>query len=129
MNKTDPNVGYRRPPPGRKFEPGRSGNPKGRPRNSQSLSAEIDRALSERVEIKENGKKKKVTKGAAAAKQLANASAGGNLQAIKLAATMAQGAAAGAPEPDAPLMPAEAEIAERLVARIRQGWRPDDDNA
>jgi hypothetical protein len=116
-------VGYRRPPAGRRFAKGASGNPNGRPRKARSLGKEIDEALSETVEIKEKGQRRTVTKRRAAAKQLANASASGDLRAIKLAADMAAKADPGALEANAPLTKTEAEIAERLIARIRDGWK------
>jgi hypothetical protein len=124
----DAPVGYGRPPVGRRFEKGRSGNPRGRPRKITSLGGNVERALDEKVEINEHGRKRRITKGEAAAKQLANASAGGNLRAIKLAAEMAAKADAGAPPADPALSAAEEEIFERLVARIRLGWRPVDDD-
>ena len=123
----EPPVGYARPPVGRRFEKGATGNPNGRPRKARSLGKEVDEALSETVEIKERGQRRKVTKRRAAAKQLANASASGDLRAIKLAADMAATAEPGALEATAPLTKFEAEIAERLIGRIREGWRLVDD--
>ena len=124
--ENDQPVGYRRPPVGRRFQKGRSGNPGGRPRATRSLGKEIQEALSEKVEIKEQGRRQRITKRKAAAKQLANASASGDLRAIKLAADVAARADPAALEAAAPLTKSEVEIAERLVARIREGWRPAD---
>jgi hypothetical protein len=38
-------VGYGRPPKHTRFKPGRSGNPKGRPRGSRNLSTEMQKVL------------------------------------------------------------------------------------
>jgi len=124
---SDDDVGYGRPPSGRRFEKGFSGNLKGRPRKATSLGSDVEEALSEKVEIREKGRNRRVTKRKAAAKQLANASASGDLRAIKLAAEMAAKGSAGVPPLEAPLTKSEVEIAERLIARIRVGWRLDDE--
>jgi hypothetical protein len=48
-------VGYGRPPAHSRFRPGRSGNPKGRPKGSRSAKALLDQALSAPVTIMEGG--------------------------------------------------------------------------
>ena len=52
---TDYEVGYGRPPKSTRFQPGRSGNPKGRPRKQETFGALLQRALLRRVRIQENG--------------------------------------------------------------------------
>jgi hypothetical protein len=77
-------VGYGKPPPQNRFQKGQSGNPKGRPRGSRNLSTIMERALNERVTIKENGRPRRITKREAAVKQLANKSASGDLKSIQV---------------------------------------------
>jgi len=77
-------VGYGRPPEASRFQKGRSGNPSGRPRGSRNISAVISAALSERVTIVENGRRRTITKLEAAAKQMANKAASGDPRAAKL---------------------------------------------
>ncbi len=48
-------VGYGRPPRKHQFQKGTSGNPNGRPRGSRNLSSLLDKAISKRVTIKEQG--------------------------------------------------------------------------
>ena len=53
------------PPSGRrdgKFQPGRSGNPKGRPRKSGTIGEAVRDALAAKVVINEGGKRKRITK-------------------------------------------------------------------
>ena len=49
-------IGYGKPPTATRFKPGKSGNPKGRPRRDQSLSKIIDGFLEEPFKHRDNGK-------------------------------------------------------------------------
>lgn len=77
-------VGYRMPPRSSQFTPGRSGNPKGRPRGSRNASTLLDEALKERVTVSENGRRRKVTKLEVILKQLVNTAAKGDHRATRL---------------------------------------------
>jgi hypothetical protein len=55
-------VGYGKPPTETQFKPGKSGNPKGRPKGSvQKLNSVIMEALSATIPVFVNGKKKHMT--------------------------------------------------------------------
>src|SRR5271166_6126986 len=58
-----------------RFEKGKTGNPKGRPRKAPTVDQAILGALNEKVQIKGNRGPKRVTKLVAAAMQMANKSA------------------------------------------------------
>jgi hypothetical protein len=58
----DQTVGYRKPPAHGRFQPGKSGNEKGRPKGSKSLKADLRDELDELVIARENGKEVLVTK-------------------------------------------------------------------
>jgi hypothetical protein len=75
-------VGYGHPPQSTRFQPGRSGNPKGRPKGCLNVRTLLAATLRERVVINENGQRKAVTKLEAALKQLTNKAASGDLRAI-----------------------------------------------
>jgi hypothetical protein len=60
--KNNYEVGYRKPPQRTRYQKGQSGNPKGRPRGSRSSATLLKEILSERVEVRENGRIRTITK-------------------------------------------------------------------
>src|SRR6266446_11591 len=80
----DYQVGYGKPPRHTRFEKGRSGNPRGRPRESKNLPTLLTEALNKRVIVAENEGRRKVTKREAIITQLVNRSAKADLRAIKI---------------------------------------------
>jgi hypothetical protein len=76
-------VGYRKPPQHSRFKKGQSGNPRGRPKGSESFARLARRILNEKIVIRENGERRTITKLQAALKQLANKAAAGDPRAIR----------------------------------------------
>jgi uncharacterized protein DUF5681 len=58
----DEKVGYKRPPKATQFQKGRSGNPKGRPKNTRNLKADLADELTSRISITVHGRAASVTK-------------------------------------------------------------------
>ena len=54
-------VDYGRPPVATRFQPGKSGNPKGRPKKPKTVGRIIQDALMTRVTIEENGRSRRMT--------------------------------------------------------------------
>jgi hypothetical protein len=76
-------VGYGKPPKHTRFQKGRSGNPRGRPRGSKGWTKLLREAVLAKVEVRENGRpRRKITKLEVAITQLVNKTAGGDLRAL-----------------------------------------------
>jgi len=55
------NVGYCRPPEHSRFKPGQSGNRRGRPKGACNIETEIREELLSTINVKENGRRKKMS--------------------------------------------------------------------
>jgi hypothetical protein len=55
-------VGKGRPPQSTRFKPGQSGNPKARPKGSKNIMSYLLEDLSRKIEIKQHGRFRKVSK-------------------------------------------------------------------
>jgi hypothetical protein len=71
-------VGYKKPPRHTQFKRGVSGNAKGRPKGAKNFATVIEEELRARIEVTENGKRKRISKREAIAKQTVNRAAAGD---------------------------------------------------
>lgn len=78
----DYEVGYGRPPKATQFQKGQSGNPKGRPKGKRGLKSDLRAELNEKVEITENGIRKRLTKQQLLIKQLFAKAIKGDIRAL-----------------------------------------------
>jgi hypothetical protein len=77
-------VGYGKPPKHTQFKSGQSGNPKGRPRKSTTFDDDVETELRSPVIVLEGGKRRKMTKRRAIAKQHVNKALGGDVRSTEL---------------------------------------------
>jgi hypothetical protein len=77
-------VGFGKPPKRTQFRKGLSGNPKGRPPGGRNLTTVMEEALSERIAITENGRRKSASKLQVIIKQLVNKAAQGDYRSTQM---------------------------------------------
>ncbi len=79
----DEPIGYKRPPRKHQFQPGRSGNPKGRPKGAKGLRQILQGEFSQRMQIMEGDKPLKVSKLQLIVKRELEKAMAGNQRAIE----------------------------------------------
>lgn len=115
----DYEVGYGRPPKHSRFRKGESGNPKGRPKGAKSFRTEFLEELGETIQVREDGRTRRISKQRAAIKQLMAKAIKGDARAVTALFTMlvrlagAEEVQGGAAE--APLTETDREILERFL--------------
>ena len=115
-----------------RFGQGNCANPNGRPRKGRTVNDIIMREMTSSVTVTENGKRKRITKLAANAKQILTQGASGGLQAAVKSVNLAYKAESGAAAlaTPLPLTQNDREIVKRFIARLNltQMSEKNDDN-
>ena len=75
-------VGYRRPPKHTQFQPGQSGNPKGRPSGVQNVATDILEEMREQIIVTEGGRTRRMSKQKAMVKSLLAKALKGDVRAV-----------------------------------------------
>jgi hypothetical protein len=111
-------VGYGKPPRHSRFEPGQSGNPRGRLPGSKNLSSLLKKALDEPVIVVENNRRRRIAKREAIVKQFVNQSAKGDLKATQLLLSILRDLE-GRAEPGSADADKITEADQQIIARIK----------
>jgi hypothetical protein len=111
-------VGCGKPPRHSRFEPGQSGNPRGRPPGSKNLSSLLKKALDEPVIVVENNRRRRIAKREAIVKQFVNQSAKGDLKATQLLLSILRDLESRA-EPGSADADKITEADQQIIARIK----------
>ena len=77
-------VGYGRPPQQTRFQPGRSGNPKGRPKGSRSVGAILQDIIRQKIAVTESGKTRRMSTLEVMFRRLVNDALRSDARAMKL---------------------------------------------
>jgi len=120
-DERDYEVGYGKPPRHTRFEPGRSGNPRGRPPSAKNIKTLLSKALNELVVVTEPGGRRKVSKREAIVTQLVKRSAKGDYKAIQILLGMLRDIEGDtdAHSSDAAFTEADQQIIQRIRSRLR----------
>ncbi len=120
-DERDYEVGYGKPPRHTRFEPGRSGNPRGRPPGAKNMKTLLSKALNELVVVTEPGGRRKVSKREAIVTQLVNRSAKADYKAIQILLGMLRDSEGDtdAHSSDAAFTEADQQIIQRIRSRLR----------
>ena len=121
MRKDKSRVGYGQPPVHTRFQPGKSGNPRGRPKSSKDIQARLKKAAGQKVVVQEGGKQRKVDKLDLAMTQLMNGAAQGKPALLKMALAQIQNAELADPSttPQDDFADTDREVIALVVSRIR----------
>jgi hypothetical protein len=122
-SKRDYAVGRGKPPVHTCFKKGQSGNQTGRPRK-KDLPELLAAAVDEPVYVTTEGERRRITKREAIVTQLVNKSTPADLRATKMLIDMLKKvekkAGVAAPREPARLSPADREVVEQFIARLRR---------
>lgn len=102
-------VGYGKPPEHSRFKPGKSGNPKGRPKGARGVDATLQEELKRIVVVKEYGNTRRLTKLDVMIKSLVNKAVQGDAKALQIVLSRADQHGADA------LLPGDQEEIDKIV--------------
>jgi hypothetical protein len=112
-------VGYGRPPKAKQFKPGKSGNPKGRPKGSLNLVNDLAAELSEQIAVREGGRTRRISKQRALIKSLLAKGIQGEVRAAAaVLALYARVNVEGVDDDTKPIDDAELAILRRFAPRL-----------
>ncbi len=117
-------VGYRKPPKHTRFQPGQSGNPRGRPKGTKNLKTDLMEELGEKIVIREGDQSRRVSKQRAVVKTLVARTLKGDARAATLLTSMMMRlleTGEGAPTVVEPLLDDERDILGAFEERVKRG--------
>jgi hypothetical protein len=131
MTDMDGNPPHRRPPRKGQFQPGKSGNPRGRPKGAKNVRTLVEEQLAVKVTVVENGRSREISKREVMVLQLVNKATTGDLKSIAAVLDMTRDHDEDLPNAGLSVL-ARAEdsaVMDAIIARIRVPATPDYESA
>ena len=119
----DYDIGFAKPPKHSQFKPGKSGNPRGRPKGARNLKTDLEEELAELLTLREGNKELRLSKQRALIKSLMARGLKGNDRAAEKILDLTLrvvGVGDEALEAGAPLSAEEKDVLATIEARIRR---------
>ena len=126
-SEADFEVGYKRPPRHSRFQPGRSGNPRGKQKGVRNLGSDVKRTLETSVRLNERGKARRVSTQEAALLRLREKALNGDARSLDRLLELAQtfnNSAAIESLSDKTVAAEDRAILDAYAAEIRSATRP-----
>jgi hypothetical protein len=118
-------VGYGKPPVATRFQPGQSGNPKGRPKGSRNLANDLAAELDELITIREQGRARRITKQRALIKSLMERALAGDIRASSAMLALYARTITEPPKDDGEgVQPDELELLRQFAPRLLKSLKP-----
>jgi hypothetical protein len=115
----DYDVGYGKPPKAHQFKPGRSGNPKGRPKGAKSEATIWRELMQERIEVTQPGRRsRRISSLQALLLRCRNAALAGDLKAMKFVLDRLRLFEGSEPEGQTPLDHDDRKVLDSLIERL-----------
>jgi Family of unknown function (DUF5681) len=128
-SEDDTEVGYKKPPRHTRFQPGRSGNPRGRQKGLRNLASDVKRTLEAPVKLNDRGRQRLVSTQEATLLRLREKALNGDQRAIDRLVQLAEAynsLIAAEPVSDTTLAADDQAILDAFAATIRMPGSPDD---
>jgi len=117
-------VGYGNPPKHSRFQLGKSGNPKGRPKKRLTIEDQINAELNRVIEVTEHGRKTRMTVFQVSLRHIGNAAANGDRKALEFLLRM-KSLFRGDPAEQIDINriePADRKLLDEFLLKVSEGW-------
>jgi hypothetical protein len=122
-NASSDKVGYAKPPRAHQFKPGRSGNPRGRPKGSKNEATILRDLLNRKIAMREGGRARKITILEAILLRFAEDALRGNTKTATFLFNRYAGTEAGETQPDNDISEDDREVLDAFAQQLETQFK------